>query len=116
MAKKNRKTGILSAGITALVIGVIIMVNIFVTNLDWSYDVSENELYTLSEQTKQLVTENEKELTLYVLSTRPDFDMVFRKIVNEYDKLSDKLTVVYKDLDTYPNFPYNILTVVLRQP
>lgn len=109
MAKKNRKTGILSAGITALVIGVIIMVNIFVTNLDWSYDVSENELYTLSEQTKQLVTENEKELTLYVLSTRPDFDMVFRKIVNEYDKLSDKLTVVYKDLDTYPNFPYEYI-------
>lgn len=104
MNKKNRKKGLFSATAAVLVLIAAILVNVLVTKFDWSYDVSENQMYTLSEQTEKIVKANEKDVTLYVIASQTEFNTVYKKIVDQYKKLSSYIKVSYKDLENYPNF------------
>lgn len=109
MNKKNRKKGFLSATAIVLVVIAAILVNVLVTKLDWSYDVSENEMYTMSDQTKQIVKALEEDVTFYVLSSQADCNTIYKKIINEYADLSERIKIEYKDLDNYPNFAYEYI-------
>lgn len=109
MNKRNRKKGLFSATAAVLVLIAAILVNVLVTKLDWSYDVSENQMYTLSEQTEKIIKANEKDITFYVISSQADFNTIYKKIVNQYKKLSDHIKVSYKDLENYPNFAYDYI-------
>ncbi|MDO4557104.1 MAG: hypothetical protein Q4B70_18495, partial [Lachnospiraceae bacterium] len=87
MNKKNRKKGLFSATAVVIVLIVAIAANVVITKLDWSYDVSQNQMYTLSEQTESIVKENKQDITLYVLSTKSDFNTIYKKIVNKHKTL-----------------------------
>lgn len=108
MKRKNRKKGQLT--ICSLIAAVaVILLNIFVTRADWTYDVSEDKLYTLSEETKQVMEQTEKKVNLYVLVRETDCNVIFQKIIQEFDKISNQIHVEYKDLEQYPNFPYEYI-------
>lgn len=109
MNKKNRKKGFLSATAVVLVLVAAIVFNLLVTKLDWSYDVSENQMYTMSEQTEQIVKALDKDVTFYVLSSEADYNKIYKKIVNEYADLSKHISIEYKDLENYPNFAYDYI-------
>lgn len=109
MNKRNRKKGLFSATAVVLVLIGAILFNILVTKFDWSYDVSENQMYTLSEQTEKIVKANEKDITFYVLTSQADFNTIYKKIVNQYKKLSNHIKISYKDLHNYPNFAYDYI-------
>lgn len=104
MNKMNRKKGFFSATTVVLVLVIAVLANLVITKLDWSYDVSQNKMYTLSKQTKSIVKENKEDITFYVLSSKSDFNKIYKQIVNQYTKLSDHIKVEYKDLENYPNF------------
>lgn len=104
MNKKNRKKGFFSAAAVVCVLIAAILVNLLITKLDWSYDVSQNNMYTLSKQTKKIVEANQEDITFYVLSSKSDFNKIYKQIINQYHKLSDKIKIEYKDLENYPNF------------
>lgn len=109
MNKKNRKKGFLSATAVVFVLIAAILVNVLVTKLDWSYDVSENQMYTMSDQTKQIVKALEEDVTFYVLSSQADYNTIYKKIINEYAELSGRIKIEYKDLENYPNFAYDYI-------
>lgn len=104
MNKRNRKKGFFSAATVILVLVIAVVANLVITKLDWSYDVSQNKMYTLSKQTKSIVKENQEDITFYVLSSKSDFNKIYKQIVNQYTKLSDHIKIEYKDLENYPNF------------
>lgn len=104
MNKRNRKKGFFSATTVVLVLIIAVLANLIITKLDWSYDVSQNKMYTLSKQTKNIVKENKEDITFYILSSKSDFNKIYKQIVNQYTKLSDHIKVEYKDLENYPNF------------
>lgn len=104
MNRKNRKKGLFSATTVVIVLMIAVLANLVITKLNWSYDVSQNKMYTLSKQTKSIVKDNQEEIMLYVLSSKADFNKIYKQIVNQYAKLSDKIKVEYKDPENYPNF------------
>lgn len=116
MNKKNRKKGFLSATAVVLVLIAAILVNVLVTKLDWSYDVSENQMYTMSDQTKQIVEALEEDVTFYVLSSEADYNTIYKKIINEYAELSGRIKIEYKDLENYPNFAYDYIDSSTEEP
>lgn len=109
MNKRNRKKGLFSATAAVLVLIAAILANVLITKVDWSYDVSENQMYTLSEQTEKIVKANEKDIHLYVIASQTEFNTVYKKIVDQYKKLSSHIKVSYKDLENYPNFAYDYI-------
>ena len=109
MNRKNRKKGLFSATTVVVVILIAILANVFITKLDWSYDVSQNKIYILSEQTKSILKENQEDITFYVLSSKSDFNKIYKQIVNQYTKSSDHIKIEYKDPENYPNFAQNYM-------
>lgn len=109
MNKRNRKKGLFSATAAVLVLIAAILANVLITKVDWSYDVTENQMYTLSEQTEKIVKANEKDIHLYVIASQTEFNTVYKKIVDQYKKLSSHIKISYKDLENYPNFAYDYI-------
>ncbi|WMJ89650.1 GldG family protein [Anaerocolumna sp. MB42-C2] len=98
------KGGAYATTISAIVIIMILVVNIFVTELGLKIDVSKEGMYTLTDTTKDFVKELKDDITIYYIAQTGSEDKTFKEIVNKYDALSDKIKIEYKDPVLYPNF------------
>lgn len=103
---KNRhfKKGLFSAMAVVLVIILAIGANVLITWKDYSVDVTANQLYTLSDQTESIVKDLDQDVTFYVINNESDVNSAYKKIFNQYKKLSSRIKIEYKDPDLYPNF------------
>ena len=90
-----------------IVIAIAVAVNYFAAALPASatqIDMTANRLYSVSDQTEQVVGALTKDVTVYWV-VRSDYeDTTLEKMLNLYDGLSDHLTVVKKDPDVNPTF------------
>ncbi|MDC7278707.1 GldG family protein [Butyrivibrio fibrisolvens] len=90
-----------------VVLAIVIAVNIFVSSLPTKYtqfDISAVKLYSLTSSSKAVVSNIEDDVTIYWICQSGQENAVIEKLLDVYDSLSDKLTVVKKDPDTYPTF------------
>lgn len=103
---KNRhfKKGLFSAVAVVLVLIIAVAANALITWKDFSVDVTSNQLYTLSDQTKSIVKALDQEVTFYVINSESDVNGAYEQIFNEYKKLSSNIKIEYRDPDLYPNF------------
>ena len=90
--------------VTAVVFVIILVVNMLASQLNIQIDVSSRKLYTLTEDTKKLVSELNEDVTIYYLAQTGSEEEIFKKIVEKYDGLSDRISLVYKDPVLYPTF------------
>lgn len=104
MKNKKLKKSLWTSSVICLVIIAVIAVNVLVSNKDYSVDVTENKLYSLSDQTKKIVSALDQEITIYLLNNKTDMAKEYKRIFNEYAKASGKIKLVYKDPELYPNF------------
>lgn len=106
-SNKKIKNGSYSIGMTAFVIAVIIVLNLIVGELPSKYtklDMSDEQLYTLGNQTEQMADALEKDVTLYYIAESGNEDPTLKEILDRYADLSDHIQVVQKDPVLYPNF------------
>lgn len=112
MEKNNSKSKILksgsySAAITVFVVAFIVVINLIVNALPVQYtkfDFTEQQMYTLSEQTKTVLKDLEDDITVYVIAQKENEDPGLLSVLEKYQALSDKLEVVVKDPAVYPTF------------
>lgn len=101
---RHFKKGLFSAVAVALVLILAVGANALITWKDFSVDVTANQLYSLSDQTKSIVKALDKDVTFYVINAESDVNGAYEQIFNEYKKLSSKIHIEYKDPELYPNF------------
>lgn len=101
---KYYKKGLFSAVAVVLVFLVAIALNLFVTWKDYSVDVTSEQLYSLSKQTKKILKNVDEELTFYVLNAKSETNSAYERILNRYKKESPRIKVKYRDPELYPNF------------
>lgn len=104
MKNKFLKKGLWTSSIICVIIIAIIAVNVLISNKDYSVDVTQNKLYSLSDQTKKIVSSLDQNIVIYLMNNKTDMAMEYKRIFNEYAKASDKIKLVYKDPELYPNF------------
>jgi ABC-type uncharacterized transport system involved in gliding motility auxiliary subunit len=98
LKSKKFKYGAFSQALVLVVAGVLILINLFAQNLDLKWDLTEEGFYSLSKETKDILKDLDAEINIYALfKTGQTLD-----ILNEYEKYSDYVTVLYRDLDLYP--------------
>lgn len=109
---KNRKLrlGILSSVGIVLVLLVAIIGNILIEKLNISWDLSQEGVYTVSEQTESILKGLEQDIQIYILDSEKGFPIGYAQILQQYTKNSPHIQVVYRDLSLYPNFAYEYVS------
>lgn len=105
--KKNLRYGSYSFLITAIVIALVVAVNLVVGQLPASateLDASTQKLYSIGDETKELVGNLEKDVQLYYIVTSGNEDSLVSKMLERYKDLSSHLTVEQVDPDLHPEF------------
>lgn len=98
------KQGAYATTLSAIVIVVIIVINLFVSALDLNTDMTADGKFSLTEETKSMVKAIEDDITIYYISQSGKEIEEFKKIISNYDKLNSHVSVVYKDPVQYPKF------------
>ncbi|XCP85936.1 GldG family protein [Roseburia hominis] len=107
------KGGTYSITITAIVLAIVIVVNIFAQALPshlTQYDISSTKLYSITSNTKVVVNALEEDVTIYWVVQSGEEDDVIEKLLDKYDSLSEHLEVVKKNPDIYPTFAQQYTT------
>lgn len=67
-------------------------------------DLTSNKLYSISEETENIVKSLDKDVNIYFIAQSGKEDQLIQNILEKYGDLSDKLNVIVKDPATNPNF------------
>lgn len=115
------KQGSYVAGATAIAIVICIVINLIVGKLPSTVlqpDISGNDLYQISDTSKDLLSGLQDDVQLIVMSTKDNTDSRIVKFLTKYAALSDKITVTYEDpvadpgiLTQYDASEYDIVAV-----
>ena len=93
--------------ITAIMLALLIVVNIFASALPISmtkYDISASKLYSITSNTKVVVNALEEDVTIYWIVQSGKEDEVIENLLSKYESLSDHIEIVKKNPDVFPTF------------
>ncbi len=105
--KKNLRHGSYVSIMTVIVIALVVAVNLVVGQLPSSVtqiDASSRQLYTIGEETENLVRGLEQDVTLYYVVTGGNENEYISRMLERYEDLSDHLTVEKVDPELHPTF------------
>ncbi len=108
--KENRlafRAGSYSLMVSALVLAILVVVNIFVSSLPSSmtkYDISATKLYSITSNTKVVVNALDQDVTIYWIVQSGQEDAVIENLLSKYEALSDHIKLEKRNPDVYPTF------------
>lgn len=101
------KGGSYSLAVTAVVLAIVIVVNVFVSILPTSltkFDISSSKLYSITSNTKAVVNNLQQDVTIYWIVQADQEDDVIENLLGKYESLSSRIDVVKKNPDVFPTF------------
>ncbi|MBO4981133.1 MAG: Gldg family protein [Lachnospiraceae bacterium] len=104
---KNFSIGAYSTGMIAVAVGIVIVVNIILGEMPSTWtaiDLTGQKLYSLTDQTKEFVSNMQEDVTIYVLANEDSQDTTLKQTLQRYDDLSDHITVECVDPAVNPMF------------
>ena len=93
--------------ISAVVLALLIVVNLFVSALPTTakkYDISSTKLYSITSNTKVVVNALQDDITIYWIVQAGEEDDVIENLLGKYESLSDHISVVKRNPDVYHTF------------
>lgn len=99
--------GSYSLVISAVVLALLIVANLFVSALPTTltkYDISSTKLYSITSNTKVVVNALQNDVTIYWIVQAGEEDDVIENLLGKYESLSDHISVVKRNPDVYPTF------------
>lgn len=101
------KGGSYSLIVTAVVLAILIVVNIFVSMLPATltkYDISSSKLYSITSNTKAVVNNLQQDVTIYWVVQADKEDTIIENLLDKYESLSSHIEVIKKNPDVFPTF------------
>lgn len=101
------KGGGYSLIITAVVLAILIVINLFASALPSALtkqDISSSQLYSVTSNTKVVVNALQKDVTIYWIVQADKEDDIISNLLAKYDSLSSHISVVKKNPDAFPTF------------
>lgn len=111
---KKLKHGAMATAFTCVFIALVVLVNVIATILFDKYpitlDLTENKIYSISEDAEKYVKKIDKKVTVTVLANRDDFESfgaeytkTASEILDKYRKHNDNIEVKYIDFLSNPD-------------
>ncbi len=107
MSVKNFSFGAYSTGLIVVVTAIVVFANIFISKLPTTWtviDVTSQKLYSVTQQTKDYVATMTEDVTIYVIADEASQDTTLGQLLQNYDALSDHITVEYVNPNVNPRF------------
>lgn len=111
--KKLFQNGSYSIFISIAVVAILVVLNLLigalpanVTNLDFS----EQKMFSISDQTKKLIKDLDKDVTVYFVAQSGNEDTVISDLIEKYEDMSKHIKVEYVDPGVNPTFATNYTT------
>jgi ABC-2 type transport system permease protein len=105
-SRRGLKHGAYTAGISAVVIAIVIVLNMVVgqlpTNLT-QFDISNVQLYSISDTSKEVLSSLQHDVQIVVLAQDGNTDERITKFLDNYAALSNHITVTKVDPVAYPS-------------
>ena len=104
---RSFRAGGYSVAATAILLVMVIIINLLVSALPskmTKFDITDNQLYSISEQTKTVIKSIKKEITVYWILTEGNEDNYLKSLLNLVQEQSNLVKVVQKDTNIHPNF------------
>lgn len=104
---KSLSFGAYSSGMVVIGVVITVVINIIFGEMPstWtSIDLTSQQLYSLTDQTKEFVSAMEEDVTIYVIVKEENQDTLTGQILEKYDDMSDHITVEYVDPSVNPRF------------
>lgn len=98
------KYGGYAAIITFVILVAVLVLNLLIQQLGWQIDMTDNSVYTLSQQTRDILNELDEDVTIYVLAERDQEDPRIMEALDRYDQASNRITVETIDAEQNPGF------------
>ncbi len=121
---KALRIGSYSIGLTAIVIAVIVVLNLFVGQIPSKFtkpDMTGDALLTFGDETKKLVATVDEEVNIYHIVSEGNEDAYITELLSRYEAESDKINVKKIDpikqptfIDTYTKYEISENTVVVE--
>ena len=110
---RSFRMGGYSVAATAIVLAIVITANVFIQALPariTQFDTTSNQLFTISQQTEQIVGGLEEEVRIYWIVQSGQEDGTLETLLSRYTAMNSKIHVEKKDPDVYPNFVQQYVT------
>ena len=110
ISTKKLKAGVYSSTMIVIVTVAAVFFNLMVNELPesvQSIDVTNNKLYSITQDTKDFLSELSEDVTIYVLASETNHDTNVEKTLNKYQEISNYIKIEYKDPSIYPAFASN---------
>lgn len=107
MFGKRFKAGSYSVFAAGMLIAIAVIANMVVGALPASItqlDLTDQSLYSLSDQTKRIANSLTRDVNLYLLATNGNEDSTITRLLDRYEDLSDHIRVEYVDPSEQPTF------------
>jgi ABC-type uncharacterized transport system involved in gliding motility auxiliary subunit len=116
LSNRNVRYGAVSVAITLMVIFFIVFLNVVLTSLFKKYpldiDLTEDQIFEVSSETKDFLSALKKDVTIYVLNTEDRFTssgpteyfIQANQVIHKYGQLSSRVKLEYIDLIRNPDF------------
>ena len=104
---RSSKAGSYSFFLTVIVLAILITVNFALSFFPDSYtqeDLTASQLYSISSQSKVLLSSLEEDITIYWVVAAGEEDEYVEKLLHNYEDYSSRVTVEKKDPDLNPDF------------
>ena len=105
--RKNLRNGSYSVGMIAVFIAIIVVFNLVIQEVPSKYreiDLSTQKLYSIGDQTKKVLENLEKEVTLYLVAQNGTESSEIEKLLEKYEEGSKYIKVEKKDPAVNPKF------------
>ncbi len=106
-SSKSFRVGGYSLAVSIALLAIIVVINLFVHALPTAYtkfDLSSNALYSISEETENIVKSIDEEVVIYFVATAGQEDMGIDELLGRYKSLNSNIKVKYVDPATNPTF------------
>ena len=116
--KKYLKIGSFSITMTAVVIAVVVVVNLFVSEIPSTYtkfDMSNLELYTIGGESEAVINSVDDDVVFYILAQRGAEDSTISELLGRYAAMNSHISVKTVDPVTNPTFIEQYTTESLSQ-
>ncbi len=104
---RSTRVGGYSVAAGCIVLAIAVAANAFVSALPSSVtkiDTTTNQLFTISEQTENIVSRLQSDVTIYWIVQSGSEDTGVKNLLERYEDLSDRVEVKKIDPDVYPTF------------
>ena len=107
MSVKHLGRGAYSIGLIAVTTAVVIGANLLLHQVPAEYtefDVTKEKLYSLTEDSYQMMDGLQENITIYVLSPESSMNLDVIETLKRYESYSDHIRVEYVDISSNPEF------------